>query len=177
MNHETFKWNYVFVVLASYRRHWILNKKTQYSWPLILISLKKIRKKRFLLSTECDQRSILCSIWLFTYTILIKWNLRNVGIELNVERFIYSFTSSFYWCFHHDLPFSGAPQKPLEGKLKLILIHVFAMGCYYLEAQTIDFRFLTRDIVPTEWRIMRTAHETLSINLVSRSNCFPSIAN
>ena len=46
MNHETFKWNYVFVVLASYRRHWILNKKTQYSWPLILISLKKIRKKK-----------------------------------------------------------------------------------------------------------------------------------
>ena len=35
---------------------------------------------------------------------------------------------SFCWCFHHNLAFSAAPQKLLEEKLKLILIHVFAMG-------------------------------------------------
>ena len=52
------------------------------------------------------------------------------------------------------LAFSAAPQKPLEEKLKLILIHVFAIGHVVTWRQIIDFRFLSCDIDIREWRII-----------------------
>ena len=72
---------------------------------------------------------------------------------------------TFCWCFH--VAFSGAPQKPLKEKVKLILIRVFAMGyviswrpCNTVCWLPVSYMW-NRHLVPSEWRITRTAHETL----------------
>ena len=63
---------------------------------------------------------------------------------------------------------SRAPQKPLKEKVKLILISVFAMGyviswrpCNTVCWLPVSYMW-NRHLVPSEWRIIRTAHETLT---------------
>ena len=82
----------------------------------------------------------------FFITLLLKTDpeLKNEDIMgREVKRLFYLNTQSlgfkttkqhskvfFLLKFCHDLFFSAAPQKPLEQKLKLILIHVFAKGYF-----------------------------------------------